>query len=332
LAPKLHWLRRQSAPQPDRRRYDPRVQGDDDQETPPGEPASEPAARPTPRRPRRATVVTTLIAIAAVYFGSLVGSRVLEEHASEFAFTEPVAQTETVVILRLRQLNAVENRLTVDVLVHPGRELLSREGQSQSVRDLTVRLTSWTRAGELIFMHPDVSSGDDTSLIAVGDPDNWPFDAYSTDIVGVEVVSGANAAPQVVPARVVVAGQINGWDVHTDLSTIDSPPAPEQTVHFTLERTRAALAFDLGIIAVLLTLPATALFVAIETLLGRRKFLPPLTTWFAAMLFAVVPVRNLLPGAPPAAAWIDRAVVLWVLVALAVAMVMYIAAWWRQSE
>jgi hypothetical protein len=243
-----------------------------------------------------------------------------------------VAQTETVVILRLRQLNAVENRLTVDVLVHPGRELLSREGQSQSVRDLTVRLTSWTRAGELIFMHPDVSSGDDTSLIAVGDPDNWPFDAYSTDIVGVEVVSGANAAPQVVPARVVVAGQINGWDVHTDLSTIDSPPAPEQTVHFTLERTRAALAFDLGIIAVLLTLPATALFVAIETLLGRRKFLPPLTTWFAAMLFAVVPVRNLLPGAPPAAAWIDRAVVLWVLVALAVAMVMYIAAWWRQSE
>ena len=74
---------------------------------------------------------------------------------------------------------------------------------------------------------------------------------------------------------VVVGGQINGWDVRSDAGAVESPPAPEQTVQFTLERSRAALAFDLGILFVLLALPATALFVAIETVLGRRKFLPP---------------------------------------------------------
>ena len=50
------------------------------------------------------------------------------------------------------------------------------------------------------------------------------------------------------------------------------------------------------------------------------------------MLFAVVPLRNLLPGAPPAGAWIDQAVVLWLLTALAAAMVLYIVAWRRQSD
>jgi len=46
----------------------------------------------------------------------------------------------------------------------------------------------------------------------------------------------------------------------------------------------------------------------------------------------VVPLPNVLPGAPPAGAWIDLAVVVWVLVSLAAAMVLYIAAWWRQTR
>jgi hypothetical protein len=43
----------------------------------------------------------------------------------------------------------------------------------------------------------------------------------------------------------------------------------------------------------------------------------------------VIPLRNLLPGAPPAGAWIDQLLVLWVLLAVASAMVIYVVAWWR---
>ncbi|MGZ4564391.1 MAG: DUF4436 family protein [Mycobacterium sp.] len=55
---------------------------------------------------------------------------------------------------------------------------------------------------------------------------------------------------------------------------------------------------------------------AIQIALGRRKFVPPFVTWFAAMLFAVIPIRNFLPGSPPPGAWIDQALVIWVLIAL----------------
>jgi hypothetical protein len=54
-----------------------------------------------------------------------------------------------------------------------------------------------------------------------------------------------------------------------------------------------------------------------------------MTTWYAAMLFAVVPLRNALPGSPPFGAWIDVTVVLWVILALAMSMLLYIACWWR---
>lgn len=291
-------------------------------------PASQPGT-PVGRR-RRVTVLTSVIAVLAVYVGSLIGYSLLEPPPHHFQFTEPSASGEPVIILRLRQIDPSQNRLTVDILVHPGPQL--EAGGPESMDDLTIRLSSWTNAGELIYVHSDATGNDTATLLAVGDPDDWPFDTYTTDTIGVQAFIGKGPAQRPFPARVVVAGQINGWDVHSDVATIASPPAPEQTVRFTVERTRGALAFDIGILLVLLAMPATALFVAIETVLGRRKFHPPLTTWFAAMLFAVVPLRNLLPGAPPAGAWIDLAVVLWVLIAVAVAMVIYIVAWWRQSE
>jgi len=100
----------------------------------------------------------------------------------------------------------------------------------------------------------------------------------------------------------------------------------------TLKRALGPLTFDLGICLVLITLPSLAVFVAIQVATRRRQFHPPFTTWFAAMLFAIVPLRNILPGAPPPGAWIDQALVLWVLIALVASMVIYIVAWYRQCE
>jgi Domain of unknown function (DUF4436) len=67
-------------------------------------------------------------------------------------------------------------------------------------------------------------------------------------------------------------------------------------------------------------------------LLGKRKFVPPFGGWFAALLFAVIPIRNFLPGAPPPGAWIDQALVIWVLIALVGAMVVYMVTWYRRTD
>jgi predicted membrane channel-forming protein YqfA (hemolysin III family) len=97
----------------------------------------------------------------------------------------------------------------------------------------------------------------------------------------------------------------------------------------TLRRSLSAAAFGVVILGVLVAIAGLGLFVAVQTLRDRRKFQPPMTTWYAAMLFAVVPLRNALPGSPPFGGWVDVTIVLWVLVVLVISMLLYIACWWK---
>jgi hypothetical protein len=169
-----------------------------------------------------------------------------------------------------------------------------------------------------------------TVIEAQGDPGNWPFDSYKTEMISADVFTG----PEKVAARVEVSGKLDGWDatVARFHDPDDSNPDSQDDVIITLHRSKGTLIFDLGICLVLITLPALALWVAIPMALGRTSFLPPFGTWFAAMLFAVVPLRNVLPGSPPPGSWIDQAVVLWVLIGLVSAMALFIFAWFRQRD
>jgi Domain of unknown function (DUF4436) len=94
-----------------------------------------------------------------------------------------------------------------------------------------------------------------------------------------------------------------------------------------LHRSPSTKAFAAVIVGVLIALAGVALFVAIQTMRNRRKFQPPMTTWYAAMLFAVMPLRNGLPDAPPIGSWIDVTVTLWVIAVLVVSMLLFISCW-----
>ncbi len=293
--------------------------------------SEEPVSPPRRSRAFNATVLTTVFAVLAVYVASIVGYRLLETPPVPFEFSEASVDEQTSVIIRLREMEAVVNELTVDVMLHPGADLLA-EGP-EVLSNPVVRLSSWTDDGDLIFIGDELkSNSSEVQLSAVGEPDNWPLDHYITNTLGVEAFVGDGPDRRRLDATLIIAGTVNGWEINSTTGTIEAPWGRINSVQFALERTRGAHAIDFGILLVLLALPATSLFVAIEMLLNRRKFQPPFITWFAAMLFAVVPLRNILPGAPPPGAWIDLAVVLWVLVALAGAMVAFVVAWWRQTR
>jgi cytochrome b subunit of formate dehydrogenase len=96
-----------------------------------------------------------------------------------------------------------------------------------------------------------------------------------------------------------------------------------------LRRSPRTAAFAVVILGVLITLAGLALFVAVQTPRNRRRFQPPMTACYTAMLFAVMPLRGALPDSPPFGSWIDVTVVLWVIVVLVISMTLYIVCWWR---
>lgn len=120
--------------------------------------------------------------------------------------------------------------------------------------------------------------------------------------------------------------RLPGWKVDATAADKADLLAPYR---LKLQRSPSTAAFAIVILAVLIAVAGQALFVAVQTLRDRRKFQPPMTTWYAAMLFAVVPLRNALPSSPPFGSWIDITVVLWVIVVLVISMLLYIACWRR---
>ncbi|MCV7444832.1 DUF4436 domain-containing protein [Mycobacterium paraense] len=305
-------------------------------------PATPPASEPPPAAPpeapakrgRRRTLllIGILVAFLIVYALALFGVHALSKSAGPLKPPDLNATNDTVVLVRLEKLETVANRLTVKVLVIPEDSMFDKRLDVLKT-DTAVRMDPANDLGDLQYPAGKSPAQVATTIEAHGDPNNWPFDSYSTDTLSAEVLVGQGDARQYIPARVEVTGALDGWDVSVQRVGEASQEADRpDNVIITLHRAKGPLIFDLGICLVLFALPTLAFAVAIQIALGRRKFVPPFVTWFAAMLFAVIPIRNFLPGSPPPGAWIDQVLVIWVLMALVAAMALYMFSWYRQSD
>jgi len=229
----------------------------------------------------------------------------------------------TTVTIDLVEIQPTKGVLTGNVTVVPGPDLMDPETHGLK-EDLNFRIHSvvtpthrtWSKG-----MAPGVFPA---PLTISGDPLTWPLDRYHSGPVTVDLFRGAAQVPERV--SVTFIDRIPGWRVAVPVSGKAGAPAPYRVQ---LHRSPSTFAFGMVILGVLIAIAGMGLFVAIQTMRNRRKFQPPMTTWYAAMLFAVIPLRNALPDSPPIGSWIDVTVVLWVLVVLTVSMLLYINCWWR---
>ena len=301
-------------------------------------PPGKPPPPPKWQKPRIAIGVGVLVVVIAAYALSLLGVHFPEKSEGPLP---PLDLSQgggdaTIVQLRLEELKPVANRLSVNVLVYPGISAYDNRFDVLAT-DVAVRLYPTSDLGDLHYPKGKAPAQLSTTVEAHGDPGNWPFDSYVTEPISADAFVGSGEGLKKVPARVEVTGSLDGWDISVNrLKDPAALPTSRGTdtgnVVITLRRAKGPLIFDLGIILVLISLPTLALMVAVPMALGRRKFLPPFATWYAANLFAIVPLRNILPGAPPPGSWIDQAIVQWVLIALVTAMSLYIFAWVRQGD
>ncbi|GAB3005879.1 DUF4436 domain-containing protein [Mycobacterium bourgelatii] len=276
-----------------------------------------------------------VLGFLTVYALSLFGFHVLAKAGDPLPPPDLGTTEDTVVVVRLEEMKPTPNpRLSVKVLVIPEDDMYDSRLQVLKT-DTAVRFYPENDLGDLLYPAGKSPAQMPTTLEAHGNPATWPFDSYRTDPISADVLVGEGDARKYIPARVEVTGKLENWDatitrVH-DPSDTENPDSRDDVI-ITLHRSKAPLIFDLGLLLVLFAMPTLALAVAIQIALGKRKFAPPFVTWFAAMLFAVIPIRTFLPGAPQPGAWVDQALVLWVLLGLVGAMGLYMFSWYRQSD
>jgi hypothetical protein len=290
-------------------------------------PVTRPQSKVRGRRwwPRTKLGVVALIGVVAC---AILTSTVLYidgEGAGRVKSRGAPTKTGTTVTFDVAIIQNNYSELVGDLIVKPGPELLdpATDGLKQ---DLTVAVTSTTTPVKRTWSKGMLPGVFPVALTVARDVERWPFDTYYTGPVTVSLFTGTEAPER---ANVTIIDRLTGWNIHVNRVNDASPTSPYVV---TLERSASTMLFSFVILLIFVAIAALALFVAIQTYRDPSKFQSPLTTWYAAMLFAVVPLRNALPGSPVFGSWIDLTIVLWVLVALVVSMLLYIAAWARATS
>jgi len=236
----------------------------------------------------------------------------------------PASSGGTRVTVDVEDIQSNNSLLVANYTVSPGPELLDPVTHALK-EDLSFVVTSAVTASNRTWSKGTLPDVFRVSLPLTGDVADWPFDRYQSGPITAHLLSGA-ARETTVIHTVIMVDRLLGWKInvaHGDES--DAPGA----YRVDLYRSSSAVALGVVILGVLVALAGVGLFVAVQTSRDRRKFQPPMTTWYAAMLFAVMPLRNALPDPPPFGSWIDVTIVLWVIVVLVISMVIYISCWWR---
>jgi hypothetical protein len=236
------------------------------------------------------------------------------------------ASAGTTVTLDVVSISNNYSELVGDLIIKPGPALVdpATDGLKQ---DLTVAVTSVTTPVRRTYSKGMLPGVFPVPLTLARDVERWPFDTYYTGPITVTLFTGTGQVAE--RANVTFVDLLAGWKVQVARVNNANALAPYE---IQLQRSASTMVFAIVILCIFVAIAAVGLFVAIWTTRDPRRFQSPMTTWYAAMLFAVVPLRNALPGSPAFGSWIDLTIVLWVLVALVVSMLLYIAAWWRATN
>ncbi len=288
----------------------------------------------SPRRswvPRGRALVVLIAVACVVVYAVVVGLYALNDRTIRGDSCTSGQQADRILLsIAPQSVDAIGNRMTATVDVVDFGPM--GEG---AVPDETMTMVLIGTDGPRTynFDADTVASPISVRFITEGDAEAWPFDAHTAGFGVLMLRDAAGDAPEVLRPDVCGVVHVPGWS----FSAYEVDDGGELVVdgdsvavgRIVAVRSAATIAFGILLLVLMTTLPVLGIAVAVSVLRGRRKAEASLTSWMAAMLFAIVPLRGFLPGSPPIGSWVDYLVVLWVVAGLVAGLVVYVIAWLR---
>ncbi|MDE3089868.1 MAG: DUF4436 family protein [Chloroflexota bacterium] len=99
-----------------------------------------------------------------------------------------------------------------------------------------------------------------------------------------------------------------------------------------IQRSGTVIAFAVFIMALKWLLALSALFVALSVAVRGRKVELAMFSWLAALLFALPPLRNAMPGVPPLGSFNDFASFFWAEGIVALSLIIIVFTWLKRAS
>lgn len=280
-------------------------------------------------------VVVGLCAVASAYLYAASGKSRYHE--------KPEQVSEGVnVLLDLVSINPAQHELTMRIELAPKGSYWNEDDDTFAV-PLRLIAKSAVEGSVVTDIPAGQPVGNDYKIVFPidGDPQKYPVDRYeyafaqshnpkvliTAPLLKIEKMDGNVAHPADVGLWRDPKG-LEGWTEDWNLVA----EGHTLKVKLLMERSGGALAFVTIVLLLLIVIANLAILIAWSAYTARRPVENGFAGWLTALLFALIPLRINLPGAPPIGAWIDAVVFYWIEIAILVALVAYIAAWFKYHD
>ena len=191
----------------------------------------------------------------------------------------------------------------------------------------------------VVFKAGQIPAAVPVVLRATGSYQNYPFDSWVAPLFAT-ATTGTGSAIAAIPTSISLTSNLPGWvgqalttqQLVSDLKSIQVSENPNDYQDFAgigLRRSGSTWAVVILILVFMVVLASVAVAVSAAVAQRRRKVEPTLAGFMAALLFALIPLRNALPGVPPLGAWMDFLVFFWVEIAIMLALAVFVSTWLR---
>lgn len=287
---------------------------------------------------RLVLVVGLGIAVSAAMYAAGVGLYFAAQHGPPKFVKNPSRQSRVQLDALVRPTSIDPNRgdLTLRVEVRPGPGLVGSDGVSVT-RAVSIDIVGGTGTASYRYGPGDRISPIDLTIGAAGNVNSYPFDSYKSVFAVVVVASPSGgtslqgAAAPAVRARLAFDGTLSGYRIAAGPLRPENDDPNTLALHLAINRARLTETFAILILILQALLAATAAALALVIWRRHRRAEIPMLTWLAALLFAIVPLRNAMPGAPPIGALVDVLIFFWAVTIIALSLVCVLVAWARQS-
>ncbi len=223
----------------------------------------------------------------------------------------------------------------VRVEIRPAGNLTAPDGVSVN-QPVSLDVLGGTGKASYRYNAGDRIAPVDVTIGLNGDVNSYPFDSYQSGFA-MDATAGPppragqqGAAPAVTPTVLEFDGALSGYRVKT--ATL--PTGPEEVnvvaLNLTVKRASVTVAFAILMLVLQGLLAVAAASLAIFMVRRHRRVEIPMLTWLAALLFAIVPLRNAMPTSPPIGAEVDVIVFFWAVTVITISLLTILFTWFRQ--
>ncbi|MRH92040.1 DUF4436 domain-containing protein [Nocardia sp. SYP-A9097] len=192
------------------------------------------------------------------------------------------------------KIDTTTQTATLEVMAHPLGALADKYGFFKS--DATI-FTSALKADPIKIKAGQPISAAEVKVVVEGTITDYPFDSYDS-VLAFDVFSGETELP--------VSASISSGDTFFEVT--ESPVDGVVNgidVDLYAERSLPSMVFAMFIMLLMLGLAVAAATACHYVLAGKRGLMFPAVSMMGALLFALVPLRNAVPGTPPIGSLID---------------------------